>query len=164
MSSIPLSASVDSTRLSSAIRPERNGATDPLQPNYSKDASEISDRSRKDRRFTRSLSQKIGNDLNQSTRSLTHTADRTAAYVQVCHIHRHANTIQMHNGFVSFRGANFDRDMEGQRAKNSRNSIADDHDSVREATMDLIRVGFIVEAFQHVDDFSNLTAATAHPA
>jgi FixJ family two-component response regulator len=42
-------------------------------------------------------------------------------------------------------------------------SIADDHESVREATMDLIRVmPFIVEAFQHVDDFSNLTAATAH--
>jgi hypothetical protein len=34
--------------------------------------------------------------------------------------------------------------MEGQRAKNFRNSIADDDDPVREATMDLIRVGFIV--------------------
>jgi FixJ family two-component response regulator len=55
--------------------------------------------------------------------------------------------------------------MEGQRAQKTRDSIVDDHESVREATTDLIRVmGFIVEAFQHVDDFSNLTAATAHPA
>jgi FixJ family two-component response regulator len=71
----------------------------------------------------------------------------------------------MHNGFVSFRSANLDRDMGRQRAQKTRDSIVDDHESVREATTDLIRVmGFIVEAFQHVDDFSNLTAATAHPA
>jgi hypothetical protein len=69
---------------------------------------------------------------------------------------------RMCNGGVSFPGANFDRDMEGQRAKNSRNSIVDDHELVHEATMDLIRVGFIVWAFQHADDY--LTAATAHPA
>ena len=85
-------------------------------------------RARRDGRLARYLDEKIVSALNQSTRSLARLP--IAAPIRVMAAY--------HSAVL------FDRDMEGQRAKNSRNSIADDDDSVREATMDLIRVGFIV--------------------
>jgi FixJ family two-component response regulator len=60
----------------------------------------------------------------------------------------------MRNGFGSLPGANLHRLWEAKVPTKPVISIVDDDESVREATMDLIRaMGFIAEAFEHADDF-----------